>query len=93
LAFCREGAFKGALVLAVRTPPEQIVDEALMPVDMDPERVERLRAQGIVLPDRYSKAHPAETDTPAEAGTSDDGTRHTDTTTSSKENGDERVTG
>ena len=84
LAFCREGAFKGAQVLAVRTPPEQIVDEALMPVDMDPERVERLRAQGILLPDRY-KAHPEDTGTPAETGTPDDGTRPTEEPTSSRE--------
>ena len=85
LAFCREGAFKGAQVLAVRTPSDQIIDELLLPVEMDPERVARLRAQGIVLPDRYKKAHPAETGTPAESGTPDDGTRHTEDPTSSKE--------
>jgi HK97 family phage prohead protease len=84
-AFCRQGAFAGAQVLAIREAPEITVDEELLPVEMDPERVERLRAQGIVLPDRYTKAHPANTDTPAEAGTSDDGTRHTEATTSSKE--------
>ena len=84
LAFCREGAFKGAQVLAVRTPPEQIVDEALLPVDIDPERVARLRAQGIVLPDRY-KAHPDHTGTPAETGTPEDGTRHAQVTTSPRE--------
>lgn len=85
LAFCREGAFKGAQVLAVRTPPEQIVDEALLPVPMDPARIERLRAQGIVLPDRY-QAHPGEQGTPAEAGTpDDDGTRQPVHNTSSEE--------
>lgn len=88
IAFCREGAFAGAQVLAVRTPPHQIVDEELMPVDMDPELVERLRAQGFALPDRYTKAHPDETDTPADAGTSDDGTRQPEATTSSKEQDD-----
>lgn len=82
-AFCRVGAFAGAKVLAIREEAEQILDEALMPVDIDRERVERLRAQGIVLPSRY-EAHPAATGTPAEAGTPDDGTRHTDTNTSSK---------
>jgi HK97 family phage prohead protease len=86
LAFCREGAFAGAQVLAVRTPPEQILDEELLPHDLDPERVERLRAQGIVLPDRYTKAHPDDSDTPAETGPSDDGTRQTEANTSSKEN-------
>jgi HK97 family phage prohead protease len=93
LAFCREGAFKGAQVLAVRTPPEQMLDADLMPHDLDPERVERLRAQGIVLPDRYTKAHPDDTGTPADAGTPDDGTRQPEPITSSEENGDERVTG
>jgi HK97 family phage prohead protease len=86
-AFCRQGAFAGAQVLAVRSEdeePTQTLDAALMPVDIDPERVERLRAQGIVLPDRYTKAHPAE-DTPDTSGTSDDdGTRQTATTTSSE---------
>lgn len=81
MAFCRTPAFKGAQVLAVRTEPEATVDEELLPVDMDPGRVERLRALGVVLPDRY-QAHPEQTDTPPQGGTSDDGTRHTDTTSS-----------
>lgn len=88
VAFCREGAFKGAQVLAVRNAGderEEIIDQALLPVEIDPERVERLRALGIVLPDRYKKAHPAETDTPPEGGTSDDGTRQTESITSSEE--------
>jgi hypothetical protein len=70
--------------LAVRTDddePEQTLDAALLPTFIDPERVERLRAQGIVLPDRYQKAQPAQ-DTPPEGGTSDDGTRQTVNTTS-----------
>ena len=85
LAFCREGAFKGAQVLAVRTPPEQIVDEDLLPVDLDPELVARCQRLGIKLPQRYM-AHPENQDTPAETGTSgDDGTRPTDTHTPSEE--------
>lgn len=87
-AFCREGAFTGAQVLAVRNEDgnedEITVDAALMPVDMDPELVERCRRLGIALPQRYT-AHPAETDTPAESGTSDDGTRQADETTSTSE--------
>lgn len=84
IAFTREGAFKGAQVLAVRTPPEEIVDAGLLPVDMDPELVQRLRAIGMRLPDRY-EAHPAETDTPALTGTSGDGTRQAEHTSSSEE--------
>jgi phage head maturation protease len=82
-AFVDQGAFHGAQVLAVREEPTQTLDAELMPVDIEPDLVERLRAKGIVLPDRYTKAHPAQ-DTPAETGTSDDGTRQTATTTSSE---------
>lgn len=81
-AFCREGAFKGAQVLALREA--QILDEDLLPVDIDPQRVERLRAQGIVLPDRY-QAHPDDTGTPATAGTPDDDTRQTESTSSKEQ--------
>lgn len=65
VSFVREGAFAGAQVLAVREA--QIIDKELLPIDIPPERVERLRAQGIQLPSRY-QAHPAE-DTPVESGT------------------------
>jgi HK97 family phage prohead protease len=75
IAFCRQGAFAGAQVLAVRTPPE-IVDAGLLPVDMNPELVERCRRLGIELPQRY-QAHPGVTDTPDESGTSENGTRQT----------------
>lgn len=88
VALCRVGAYASAGVLAVRElgdDEEQILDAELLPVPIDPERVERLLAQGIVLPDRYTKAHPAETDTPPEGGTSDDGTRQTEHNTSSEE--------
>jgi len=74
VAFTRFAAYQGAKVLAVRETADVIVDEAFLPVDMDPELVKRLRARGIELPDRY-QAHPAETDTPPEGGTSEDGTR------------------
>ena len=82
-AFCRQGAFAGAQVLAIREP-HQVLDEVLMPLEIDPKRVERLRALGISLPDRYT-AHPAETGTPETTGTPDDGTRHTEPTTSLEE--------
>ena len=70
VAFTRFGAYKNAMVLAVREEAE-IVDEQLLPVDLDPDVVERCRALGIALPDRY-QAHPETTDTPAAAGTSDE---------------------
>ena len=69
-AFCRQGAFAGAQVLAIRESPETTIDEALLPVDLDPELVARCQRLGIKLPQRY-QAHP-ETDTPADAGTSDE---------------------
>lgn len=72
VAFCREGAFKGAQVLAIREDATEDItlDEALLPVDMDPETVERCRRLGIALPQRY-QAHPANTDTPPDGGTSE----------------------
>jgi HK97 family phage prohead protease len=71
-AFCRQGAFTGAQVLAIReqTEKEVTVDAALLPVDLDPELAERCRKLGIALPQRY-QAHPEAADTPAEAGTSE----------------------
>ncbi len=71
IAFCRTPAFTGAQVLAVRNEPEIVVDEALLPVDMDDQLVERCRRLGIRLPQRYEEAHPDIPDTPADAGTSD----------------------
>jgi len=76
-AFCVQGAFAGAQVLAIREQPEVIIEEDLMPVAPNPELLERCRRLGIKLPQRY-EAHPDDTDTPAEAGTSEDGTRQTD---------------
>lgn len=75
IAFTRFGSYRGAKVLAMRNEPEGLIDEELLPVDMDAELIKRLQAQGVELPSRY-QAHPAETDTPAQSGTSDDGTRH-----------------
>lgn len=80
IALTRHGAYQGATVLAVREEAE-IVDEELLPVAPDPELIARCQRLGIKLPQRY-QAHPAETDTPAESGTSEDGTRHTPETSS-----------
>jgi len=84
IAFTRFGAYKGAKVLALREEVEEVIDEALLPVEMDQGVVERLLRQGFEVPDRY-KAHPAQTGTPAEAGTPDDGTRQTDANKSLEE--------
>jgi HK97 family phage prohead protease len=81
IALCREPAFTSAQVLAIRTAP--VFDEEMLPVDIDPELVARCRRLGIRLPQRM-QAHPDDTDTPANAGTSDDGTRHTESTSSSE---------
>jgi HK97 family phage prohead protease len=77
IAFCRTPAFAGAQVLAMREEPDLVIDDTLLPLDMDPDMIERCRQRGIQLPERY-KAHPAVTGTPAEAGTPEDGTRLTD---------------
>ena len=87
-AFCRQGAYSSAQVLAVRgadnEEPEQTLDAALMPVDIDPELVARLRAKGIKLPDRYSEAHPAP-GTPSADGTPTTAPAEDDNTTSSED--------
>ncbi len=87
MAFCRQGAFAGAQVLAVRSAVE--FDEAELPVDMDPELVARCRRLGMKLPQRY-EAQPEPTDTPVDTGTSEDGTRHH--IPSSSEEHDEYIT-
>jgi phage head maturation protease len=75
-AFCRQGAFAGAQVLAMREAPDEIVmDEDLLPVSIDPELVERCRRLGIAVPAALT-AHPADTGTPDLSGTPEDGTRH-----------------
>lgn len=88
IAFCRNPAFVGAQVLAVRNQDEVedevTFDEALLPVAPDPELIARCRRLGIRLPQRY-EAHPAES-TPPNGGTLEDGTRpKTDQNTSSEE--------
>lgn len=86
VALCRTPAFVDAKVLAVREQDEQEVvwDEEILPVEMDPELVERCRRLGLTIPQRYL-AHPAETGTPASTGTPEDGTRPTHAPTSSEE--------
>lgn len=89
IAFTRFGSYLGARVLALREEAEgaeedQLIDEAILPVDIDPGLIKRLQAQGIELPSRY-KAHPAETGPPAQAGTPDDGTRQTEEVIESSE--------
>jgi uncharacterized protein len=77
VALCRTPAFVDARVLAVREEDiadEVVFDEELLPIPIDPEIAERCRRLGLTVPQRY-EAHPAETDTPAQTGTSADGTR------------------
>lgn len=80
VALCRDPAYSGARVIAVREEANPIFDEELLPLEIDPELVARCERLGIALPERM-KAHPAP-DTPAQPGTPEDGTRqdgdHTD---------------
>lgn len=80
LSLTRQPAYKGSAVLAIREEPEIVIDEELLPVDIDPELVERCRRLGIALPQRY-EAHPDDTDTSADADTSGSGTRPSDDNT------------
>lgn len=89
MAFCRQGAFAGAQVLAVRSAME--IDEALLPVDMDPDLVERCRQIGMKLPQRY-QAQPDVTGTQASTCTPEDGTRQHIGNQSSEEQEHERNT-
>jgi HK97 family phage prohead protease len=84
-AFCRQGAYAGAQVLAVRSEdeePEQTLDADLLVSDLDPRLVERCRRLGIAIPQRYE--HPVETGTPP-VGTPADGTLESEHTTDSTE--------
>ena len=83
-AFCQQGAFAGAQVLAIREETEVVTDEQFLPVVIDPELVERCQRLGIKLPQRY-QAHPEGTDTSAESDTSADGTRQPTENTKSEE--------
>jgi len=87
-AFCRQGAFAGAQVLAIRSgeiQDEVTFDEELLPLAPSPDMLARCRALGIQLPQRY-QAHPAETDTPSKAdGTSEVGTRQSVNTPTSED--------
>ena len=83
ISLTRYGAYEGARVLAVRE--EEIEDEFVIEShNPDPELLERCRALGITLPQRY-EAHPVETDTSAESDTSADGTRRPESMSSSEE--------
>lgn len=62
-AFCRQGAFAGARVLAIRE--EVIEDEILLPDEYrldapDEDMLERCRRLGITLPDRYQASNQEE---------------------------------
>lgn len=88
IAFCREGAFAGSQVLAVREAHLVVdeLDESLLPRELDPEIVERCRRLGIVLPQRY-QAHPDEPDTSAQTDTSEAAPASDVTSTSEERDG------
>lgn len=76
----RNPVYTKTAVLGLREedlPEEVVIDEEWLPVEINPDLLERCRRLGIDLPQRYMQAQPAETDTSAEADTSEDGTRPT----------------
>lgn len=81
VALCREPAYESAVVLGLRTEPEDefLLDEELLPIPFNPGIAERVAALGILLPE-HLKAHPA-TDTSAQADTSESAPATTETTT------------
>lgn len=83
IALCREPAYSGAVVFGLRTEPEVVFDEQMLPLDFDPDLAQRIEALGLEVPDRLKMAHPA-SGTPAPSGTPADDTRHGD------DNDDER---
>jgi len=87
VAVCRQGAYPSAILTGLRTDElddEILMDEELLPVSANLELIERCRRLGIRVPQRY-EAHPAETDTPPESGTSEDGTRQSVNTPTSED--------
>ena len=92
-ALCRYPAFADARVLAMREEEiveEVVLDEQFQLPAFNNEAAERLERLGIAVPASL-KAHPAETDTPAnQTGTSADGTRPSLESESSEVSADER---
>jgi HK97 family phage prohead protease len=87
VAVCREGAYPGAVLTGLRSgeiPDDILLDEELLPVSPNPDLLARCRALGIRVPQRF-QAHPDVTDTPAGAGTSEDGTRQPEANAESSE--------
>jgi phage head maturation protease len=78
-AFCRQGAFAGAQVLAIREHHE--ISDEIESSAPDPELIERCRRLGIRIPQRY-EAHPATDGHPDKVGTPGDGNRQPTTTSS-----------
>ncbi len=66
VALCREGAYEGARVLAIREPA-MMLDEELLPHPFDPDLAERLERLGLTVPDNLKA--PPDMGTPAGAGT------------------------
>lgn len=82
VALCREPAYESAVVLGLRTDAgaDELIDAELLPTTFDPALAERLEALGLDVPEGL-KAHPAQTDTPSEEGTSEAAPANDATTT------------
>lgn len=53
IALCRHPAYSSAVVLAIREEAIPVFDEELLPIQPDPEMLERCSRLGIQLPERY----------------------------------------
>jgi hypothetical protein len=77
VAICRQGAYPSAVMTGIRTdelPEEIVLHEEMLPIRFNPELAARCRELGQIIPQRL-EAHPDVTDTPAQTGTAEDGTR------------------
>jgi len=72
VALCRDPAYSGAVVLGVRTEPEEFLNEDDFALAFDPELAKRIEALGLEVPERLKVAHPSQThpsqDAPVEVG-------------------------
>jgi Escherichia/Staphylococcus phage prohead protease len=60
VAFCRDPAYTGALILGVREADDELetmIEETSLPIPFDPELAERIERLGIAVPSRLKSGH------------------------------------